>query len=212
MDVRSYTANKIKEYRKLKRMTQKELGEKIGVKHNTVSGYENGTNEPEQDILFKIAAALDVSINDLFPETRSDTTNIRRRKKGVRIPVLGYVVAGIPIEAIEDIIDYEEIDEELARTGDFFALQVRGESMEPVLYEDDVVIVRKQPTADTGDIAIVLINGDEATIKKIKRERDGVMLIGYNTTIYEPHFYSNEEIESLPVQILGKVIELRRKL
>lgn len=212
MDVRSYTANKIKEYRKLKRMTQKELGEKIGVKHNTVSGYENGTNEPEQDILFKIAAALDVSINDLFPETRSDTTNIRRRKKGVRIPVLGYVVAGIPIEAIEDIIDYEEIDEELARTGDFFALQVRGESMEPVLYEDDVVIIRKQPTADTGDIAIVLINGDEATIKKIKRERDGVMLIGYNTSAYEPHFYSNEEIENLPVQILGKVIELRRKL
>jgi len=212
MDVRSYTANKIKEYRKLKRMTQKELGEKIGVKHNTVSGYENGTNEPEQDILFKIAAALDVSINDLFPETRSDTTNIRRRKKGVRIPVLGYVVAGIPIEAIEDIIDYEEIDEELARTGDFFALQVRGESMEPVLYEDDVVIVRKQPTADTGDIAIVLINGDEATIKKIKRERDGVMLIGYNTSVYEPHFYSNEEIENLPLQILGKVIELRRKL
>ena len=212
MDVRSYTANKIKEYRKLKRMTQKELGEKIGVKHNTVSGYENGTNEPEQDILFKIAAALDVSINDLFPETRSDTTNMRRRKKGIRIPVLGYVVAGIPIEAIEDIIDYEEIDEELARTGDFFALQVRGESMEPVLYEDDVVIVRKQPTADTGDIAIVLINGDEATIKKIKRERDGVMLIGYNTSVYEPHFYSNEEIENLPVQILGKVIELRRKL
>ena len=212
MDVRSYTANKIKEYRKLKRMTQKELGEKIGVKHNTVSGYENGTNEPEQDILFKIAAALDVSINDLFPETRSDTTNIRRRKKGVRIPVLGYVVAGIPIEAIEDIIDYEEIDEELARTGDFFALQVRGESMEPVLYEDDVVIVRKQPTADTGDIAIILINGDEATIKKIKRERDGVMLIGYNTSVYEPHFYSNEEIENLPVQILCKVIELRRKL
>lgn len=212
MDVRSYTANKIKEYRKLKRMTQKELGEKIGVKHNTVSGYENGTNEPEQDILFKIAAALDVSINDLFPETRSDTANIHRRKKGVRIPVLGCVVAGIPIEAIEDIIDYEEIDEELARTGDFFALQVRGESMEPVLYEDDVVIIRKQPTADTGDIAIVLINGEEATIKKIKRERDGVMLIGYNTAVYEPHFYNNEEIENLPVQILGKVIELRRKL
>ena len=211
MDVRSYTANKIKEYRKLKRMTQKELGEKIGVKHNTVSGYENGTNEPEQDILFKIAAALDVSINDLFPETRSDTTNIRRRKKGVRIPVLGYVVAGIPIEAIEDIIDYEEIDEELARTGDFFALQVRGESMEPVLYEDDVVIIRKQPTADTGDIAIVLINGDEARIKKIKRERDGVMLIGYNTAVYEPHFYSNDEIEKLPVQLLGKVLELRTK-
>jgi lexA repressor len=212
MDVRSYTANKIKEYRKLQKMTQKELGEKIGVKHNTVSGYENGTNEPEQDILFKIAAALGVSINDLFPETRSGAETIRNRKRGVRIPVLGCVVAGIPIEAIEDVIDYEEIDEDLARTGDFFALLVRGASMEPVLYEDDIVIVRKQPTADTGDIAIVLINGDEATIKRIKRERGGVMLIGYNASVYEPHFYSNEEIENLPVQILGKVIELRRKL
>ncbi|BEU88715.1 hypothetical protein TAMA11512_21790 [Selenomonas sp. TAMA-11512] len=212
MDVRSYTANKIKEYRKLQKMTQKELGEKIGVKHNTVSGYENGTNEPEQDILFKIAAALDVSINDLFPETRSDVTTTRTQKKGIRIPVLGSVVAGIPLEAIEDIIDYEEIDEELARTGDFFALQVRGDSMEPVLYEKDVVIVRKQTTADTGDIAIVLINGNDATVKKVRRERGGVMLIGYNAATYEPHFYTDEEIESLPVQILGKVIELRRKL
>ena len=69
MDVRKYTANKIKEYRKLNRMTQKELGEKIGVKHNTISGYENGTSEPEQDLLFKIAAALNININDLFPQT-----------------------------------------------------------------------------------------------------------------------------------------------
>lgn len=83
--------------------------------------------------------------------------------------------------------------------------------MEPVLCKGDVVIVRKQSSASTGDIAIVLINGDEATVKKIRREQGGVMLIGYNTAIYEPQFYSNEKIKSLPVQILGKVIELRRK-
>lgn len=71
MDVRSYVSNKIREYRKLRGLTQKELGLKIGVKHNTISGYENATNEAEQDILFKIANALDVSINDLFPPTTS---------------------------------------------------------------------------------------------------------------------------------------------
>lgn len=69
MDVRQYVSGKIREYRKLRNLTQKELGEKIGVKHNTVSGYEKGTSEAEQDILFKIANALDVGINDLFPPT-----------------------------------------------------------------------------------------------------------------------------------------------
>ena len=72
-DVRQYTSRKIKEYRKLRGLTQKELGDKVGVKHNTISGYENGSSEPEQDLLFKIATALDVSINDLFPRTTPET-------------------------------------------------------------------------------------------------------------------------------------------
>ena len=202
----------IKEKRILLGMTMKEVADKVGVSEATISRWESGEiSNMRRGAISALAKALNISPNEIM-EWEAPASHQSHRKKGVRIPVLGYVVAGIPIEAIEDIIDYEEIDEELARTGDFFALQVRGESMEPVLYEDDVVIVRKQPTADTGDIAIVLINGDEATIKKIKRERDGVMLIGYNTAVYEPHFYSNEEIENLPVQILGKVIELRRKL
>lgn len=76
MDIKSYTAKKIKEYRKLRNLTQKELGEKIGVKHNTISGYENGTNEPEQDLLFKIASALEISINDLFPPTKYSNNDL----------------------------------------------------------------------------------------------------------------------------------------
>lgn len=74
MDIKNFTAAKIRFYRKAKGLTQKELGEKIGVKHNTVSGYESGTNEPEQNILFKIAAALEISINDLFPATTTPHT------------------------------------------------------------------------------------------------------------------------------------------
>lgn len=130
---------------------------------------------------------------------------------GVKIPVLGHVVAGIPIEAIQEILDYEEIDEALASTGDFFALRVVGVSMEPRIREGDVVIVRKQPDVDSGDTAIVLVNGDEATVKKVKKLPDGIMLIANNPEVYEPKFYNRQQIEELPVVVLGKVVELRAK-
>lgn len=131
--------------------------------------------------------------------------------KGVRIPVLGRVVAGIPIEAVEEILDYEEITPELAATGEFFALKIRGHSMEPRMMEGDVVIVRKQEDVESGDVAIVLVNGNEATVKRVKKQEEGITLIATNTSVYEPHFYSNKEIKNLPVQILGKVVELRGK-
>lgn len=131
---------------------------------------------------------------------------------GIKIPVLGRVVAGVPLEAVEEILDYEEITPDLAATGDFFALQIRGRSMEPRMLEGDVVIVRKQDDVESGDIAIVLVNGDEATVKKVKKMSTGITLIATNISVYEPHFYSNEEIEALPVQILGKVVELRGKV
>ena len=204
----------MKRLRLEKGMTLADVGEKIGVRNATIQRYESGEiKNIKQETIIKLAELFDVDPSELMGWKTAEPAALtpRPRKKGVRIPVLGSVAAGIPIEAIEDVLDYEEIDPDLARTGDFFALQIRGASMEPVLYEDDVVIVRKQPTADTGDIAIVLINGDEATVKKIHRDPSGVFLIGYNSAVYEPHFYSNEEIENLPVQILGKVIELRRK-
>lgn len=99
----------------------------------------------------------------------------------------------------------------MAATGDFFALQVRGDSMLPTLKDGDVVIVKKQPTVDSGDIAIVLVNGNDATVKEIKESPAGITLIGHNVAVYTPRFYSNEEIKNLPVQVLGKVVEMRRK-
>ena len=128
----------------------------------------------------------------------------------LRIPVYGSVAAGIPIEAITDIEDYEEITPELARTGEFAALKIKGDSMEPKFSAGDVVIVRLQETVNNGDIAIVLVNGDEATCKKIKKTPEGIMLISTNTA-YEPMFYSNRDIETRPVRIWGKVVELRAK-
>lgn len=129
---------------------------------------------------------------------------------GVRIPVLGDVAAGIPIEAIQDIVDYEEIDAALAATGEFFGLRIKGTSMEPRMREGDVVIVRKQDDADTGDTVVALVNGDSATVKKLKKGPDGITLVPTNPA-YDPMFYSIAEVASLPVRILGRVVELRAK-
>lgn len=208
-DINLFVAKKIREYRKEAGLTQKELGEKIGVKHNTISSYESGTTEPEQNILFKIADALSISINDLFPKQTSVTTS--KTTTSILVPVLGHIVAGEPIDAITDIIDYEEITPRMAQKGKHFALMVRGKSMEPTLREGDVVIVRQQPTVENGEIAIVLVNGNEATVKEVKEAPAGITLIGHNVAVYTPHFYTRDQIESLPITILGKVVELRRK-
>lgn len=132
--------------------------------------------------------------------------------KGVKIPVLGCIATGIPIETTEDILDYEEITPELAATGKFFALKIHGRSMEPRMLDGDVVIVKRQDDVESGDIAIILVNGNEATVKRVKKQTDGITLIATNTSVYEPHFYSNKEIKKLPVQILGKAVELKGKL
>lgn len=203
--VKNYVADKIKFYRKMAGLTQKELGEKIGVKHNTISSYESGKNEPEQDMLFKIAAALDISINELFPQTASSFSGI----KGVRIPILGKVVAGIPLEAITDIDGWEEISPKMAASGEYFALRIKGLSMEPKLHEGDIVIVKRQSDVESGDTAIILVDGEDATVKQIKKTKEGIMLIGLNIDVYPPHFYTNREIADLPVQIIGKVVESR---
>lgn len=159
----------------------------------------------------KIADYFGVSVDYLLGnESVSDGPPAPSRPGSKWIPVLGKVAAGTPIEAVEDILDYEEIDAKTAASGEHFALQIKGQSMEPRIKDGDVVIVRKQDGCDSGDVAVVLVNGDEATVKRIKKEPAGIMLIPSNPS-YEPKFYSNDEILSLPVRIIGKVIELRAK-
>lgn len=201
---------KLKNCRKNMSLSQKEFGQKIGVAESTVSLYESNKRFPDADTLKKISSLFGVSIDYLLgnsPDTDLDPDSGR----GVRIPVLGRVVAGIPLDAIEEVIDYEEIPKSMAATGDYFALQVKGDSMLPTLKDGDVVIVKKQPTVNSGDIAIILVNGNEATVKEVKESPAGITLIGHNVAVYTPQFYTNEEIKSLPVQVLGKVVEMRRK-
>lgn len=196
--------NNLKLARRAKGLTQTEVARAIGLTQNGYSYWENGKAKIDRDQLLKLAALFEVSVDYLLGNTDVPES------QGFRVPVLGDVAAGIPIEAITDIVDYEEIDATLAKTGDFFGLRIKGASMEPRMREGDVVIVRKQDTADTGDTVVVLVNGDSATVKKIKYGPDGITLIPSNPS-YDPIFYSAQEVETLPVRVIGRVVELRAK-
>ncbi len=99
----------------------------------------------------------------------------------------------------------------MASKCDYFALKIKGKSMEPKFSENDVVIVRKQPTLESGEIGVVVVNGCDATVKKVYKQENGISLIALNQDVFAPKFYDNKEIEELPVKILGKVVELRAK-
>ncbi|WP_302166282.1 LexA family protein [Mitsuokella multacida] len=212
-------AQNIKMYMEDKGISRKEFCKRLGFAYSTVTDWLNAEKYPRIDKIEMMATFFGVSKADLVePHTATHSPakppapSQQLRDKGLRIPVLGRVVAGIPIEAIEEVIDWEEIPQRLAASGKFFALRVCGHSMEPRILEGDVVIVRQQEDVESGDIAIVMVNGDEATVKRVKKQEDGITLIATNTSVYEPHFYSNQEIRDLPVRILGKVVELRGKV
>lgn len=211
------TSERLVEAMKRKNMRQADLVRLTGIDKSSISLYISGKYSPKGDKLYKLSVALGVTAAwlsgfnaPMLESAPSDYKEDARTRKAVKIPVLGYVRAGIPMEAVENIIDYEEIREEMARTGEFFALQIKGDSMEPKISEGDVVIVRKQETVENGDIAVVLVNGDEATVKKFYKADNGISLISTNTK-YDPFYYSPEAVNSLPVIVIGKVVELRAK-
>lgn len=181
---------------------------------------------PNQASLKKVADYFGVSVDYLLgdsdePVSEEMIQNLKRRResqycdglketKSIQIPVLGKVVAGIPIEAVEDILDFEEIPEEMSYLGQFYGLKIKGHSMEPRILEGDVVIVKKQEDAESGDLVIVLVNGDSATCKKLIKNENGITLQSFNP-VFEPMYFSAEDIRNKPVQIIGKVVELRGK-
>lgn len=196
-------------------MSAAELSRALGINEGTVSQYKKGLYEPKQKRTQEIARILNVSIAwlmgaDIPMRPYEFPLAVNSNKKSTQIPVLGRVAAGYPIEAVENIIDYEEISEEMARSGEYFALQVKGDSMLPRFTDGDIVIVRKQEDIDSGDIAIMLVNGHEATIKKVQKFEDGINLIPSNPA-YDVMTFTKKEIISLPVVCLGKVVELRAK-
>ena len=189
--------------RKSAGLTQAQVAEHIGINQNTYSYWESGKTRIDARSLQRLAELFGVPVDTLLDDTIS-------KSKGVKIPVLGRVQAGVPIEAMEEILDYEEITSEMAATGEFFALMIKGDSMEPRMREGDVVIVRKQSDVTSGDTAVVIVNGHDATVKRLIKKEHVLMLQPTNPA-HEPLFFTPEEIKKLPVVVIGRVVELRAK-
>ena len=187
---------------------QKEIAKELGFSPTTFNTWCVGKIVPSAGKVRKIADYFRISKSDLLDD--KSMLLGKTRVVGVSIKVVGRVSAGIPIDAIEDVIDTEEITEEMAKNGEYFGLKIKGDSMEPRICNGDVVIVRQQTDADPGDIVIALVNGDDAVCKKLAKYSFGIGLISLNSK-YEPLVYTNEEILNKPVKILGKVVELRGK-
>lgn len=217
---------KIKELCKEKHISVNALEQELGFAKGSLCKIDK--NKPSSEKLQKLANYFNVQLEYLTGASEFKTkkemlqhfddvyntpalqSDVFRLEKGMKIPVLGSVAAGTPIFAEENYIGSEEISEELASTGEFFGLKIKGDSMSPRIMKGDTVIVRQQDDAESGDIVIVLINGDSATCKRLMKYQEGISLISFNPA-YEPMTFSNKDIMEKPVRIIGKVVENRQK-
>lgn len=196
------TGEVIKQLRLRSGLSQEELANKMGyTDRSSISRIEKGDMKLTQDkimefsTLFKVSPLVILGMEEYVPPK-------------TQVPVYGRVAAGIPIEAIENIIDYEDIPD--TWTGTFGAMRIKGDSMAPRILDGDTIIVKRQDDADSGDIVVAIINGQDATVKKLIKHPDGITLQAFNPA-YEPMYFSKESMEEIPVTIWGKVVENRSK-
>lgn len=187
-----------------------EICKVLDFKYSTFADWYNGKKYPRIDKIEKLANYFGILKSDLI---ESDSSNVyNHNPKPTRIPVLGSIPAGIPIEMIEDVVDYEDISEDMLKGGkQYFALRVKGNSMEPKYLNGDTLIILKQDDCESGQDCIVTVNGDDGTFKRVFKTDNGITLQPLNNE-YMPVFYSNEDIKNKPVRILGVVKEIRRSV
>ncbi len=207
--------NRLKEAREEKGISLEDAGKKVGVNKSTILRWENGQTEKFKIPTLEILADY-YGVNSSWIIGKDNHKYIYTNRTDVfgnpvvSIPILGIVKAGYNYLAEENWIGTIDIDKKLAESGELFALKVHGDSMSPVLIEDDIVIIKKQEDFENGDIVVAIINGDEATIKKGKKSEVGILLQPLNSS-YEPLIFTYDEMKTIPVTIVGVVKQLKRE-
>lgn len=197
---------------------------------------ENGKRKPSAIILKKIAPIYSLNYLDLYEKagyidlindekyisTDSTPDDIYDQLKNigtmyvsntdmVKIPILGVVKAGYDYLAQENWIGSVDVEKNIVSDGsEYFALKVVGDSMSPVLIQDDIVVIKKQNDFENGDIVVAIVNGNEATIKKGKKTDSSITLQPLNPS-YDPLVFTYDEVKSIPVTIVGIVKQLKRE-
>ena len=203
---------RIKQLRQEKGLTQEELGKYIGVKKAAIMKYEKGNvQNMKRSSIETLSNLFGVSPSYLMCLDEPNTDELVNPV--VSIPLLGSVRAGYNHLAQETWISTIRVSSDIITNdkSEYFALEVKGDSMANTFLEGDIVIVHKQSDCDNNDFAIVIINGEEGTLKMVKKTSFGIILQPLNPA-YEPVAYTNEEIETTPVQIVGVVVRLERDL
>ena len=204
----------LKNIRESKNISLREVEKLTEIGYSHLSMIENGTRNVTPALLKNLANVYHINYIDLYAKAGYfDLAEYERKETSAKciLPLLGTVKAGYDYLAQENWIGTVEVDNNLIKDGsEYFALNVKGDSMFPVLIEGDIVIVRKQEDFENGDIVVAIVNGDEATIKKGKKTSTGIFLQPLNTA-YEPLIYTYDEMKSIPVIIVGIVKQLKRE-
>lgn len=209
-------ADRLRELRIRKNMTQGELSKATGLTQSAIAMYETGKREPKIEVMELLADYFNVDMNYITGKTDKTTMLSASAIDAIdviKIPLLGRVVAGDPQEAIQEADEFIYIPSmNHRRSDDYFALRVNGESMEPNLMDGDIAIVHIQPDVDSGQIAVVLIDNQDSTVKRVFITPDGITLVADNPAVFSPRFFTNDDCLTLPVKILGRVISIQREM
>ena len=219
----------IKQYRTINKLSLRDFASRCGLSHTYISALEKNIDPrtgkpiaPTLDTVKYVAKGMNTSIEEILkvldkqqefvvnqdlPSNHKDN----KRNDSAIVFVYGTIPAGIPMECIEDIIDTEEISTDMLKGGkQFFGLRVHGDSMYPEYLEGDTLILEKAEDCESGDDCVVMVNGNDGTFKRVFKNENGIILQPLNP-IYSPMIYTNEQIENLPIKVMGIVVEIRRK-
>ena len=200
-------AENLNYYMNINNKTRVDVCRDLDIPYSTFTDWCNANIYPRIDKIEILANYFDIKKSDLV-ERREKVDKLGNPVK--EVPLLGTVKAGYDYLAQENWIGTIDVDASLVKDGgEYFALKVHGDSMSPVLVENDIVIVKKQDDFETGDIVVAIINGDEATIKKGKKTDNSILLQPLNNN-YEPLIFTNDEMKTIPVKIIGIVKQLKR--
>ena len=213
----------LKQIRKSRDLSLRQVDYKSDVSFSHLSMIENGTRKPSPLTLKELAKIYNLDYIDLYEKAgyidlaeaeRFDNSTNKKKSNSSNSAVVfvyGSIPAGVPMECIEDIIDTEEIPVDMLRGGkQYFGLRVKGNSMEPDYLDGDTLILEKADDCESGDDCVVMVNGNDGTFKRVIKNENGIILQPLNSEYY-PMVFTNEQIENLPVRVIGIVEEIRRK-
>lgn len=215
------TSKELGQYLKQKRkeadLTLRQVDYKTDITYSRLSMIENGTRKVTPVILKTLSKLYNLDYIDLYEKAgyidlAQDEKNALLNSSSAVVLVYGTIPAGIPMECIEDVLDTEEIPASMLKGGkQYFGLKVKGNSMFPTYLDGDTVIFEKVDDCESGQDCVVMVNGNDGTFKRVLKNETGIILQPLNSD-YAPLVFTNEQINNLPVKIIGIAREIRRKL